>query len=83
MEPTPETIAALKIALAKKTTYYPESKIPDYAIHDENNICGFFGPFRFLSNFPKCPKGIEYLGTKFSSVENAFQAAKFSIKWPK
>jgi len=37
-------------------------------------IKGFFGPYRFLSNFWKCQ--IVYRGVIFYSVEAAFQAAK-------
>lgn len=66
----------MKKALARKTTYFPESKVPPYAIHDENNICGFFGPYRWLSNFWKCPNGIVYEGLKYPSTEHAYQAAK-------
>lgn len=52
------------------------SDIPYYVVHDENNICGFFGQFRWLSNFWACPKGILYEGIAFPSVEHAYQAAK-------
>lgn len=66
----------LKKALARKTTYYPESKVPEYAIHDENSICGFFGPYRWLSNFWQCPSGIVYQGLTYPTTEHAYQAAK-------
>ncbi len=37
-------------------------------------ICGFFGNYRFLSNF--YPAEIEYEGLKYHSVEAAYQSAK-------
>ena len=45
-----------------------------YAVHDENNIKGFFGIHRWLSNFHPCE--IEFEGMIFPSTENAYQAAK-------
>jgi ribA/ribD-fused uncharacterized protein len=42
--------------------------------HDDFQICGFFGEFRFLSNFESCPVWFE--GVKYPSSENAYQAAK-------
>lgn len=53
-----------------------EITIPEYAIHDDKRICGFFGTFRFLSNF--FPAKVHYEGLDYSSVEHAYQAAK----WP-
>lgn len=50
----------------------------DYIVHDEHNIKGFFGDYRFLSNFHKCD--IYYKGMKFSSTEAAYQASKLSDK---
>ncbi len=43
-------------------------------LHDENNIKGFFGEYRWLSNFHICP--VEYSGFTFESSEQAYQAAK-------
>jgi ribA/ribD-fused uncharacterized protein len=40
----------------------------------QNKINGFFGKWRFLSNFWKCP--ITFEGLEYQSVENAYQAAK-------
>lgn len=51
-----------------------KDEIPSYAIHTENLIAGFFGPFRFMSNFPDAP--VEYLGVRYPSTEVAYQAAK-------
>lgn len=45
-----------------------------YAIHDENHIHGFFGPYRFLSNFYKA--NVLYDGLLYPSSETAYQAAK-------
>lgn len=55
-------------------------KIPDYAYHSNDKICGFFGLFRFLSNFYPVPNGIYYEDLVYPSVENAYQAAKFPKK---
>ena len=46
----------------------------DYIIHDENQIKGFFGDFRFLSNFHETP--VLFEGELYPSSENAYQAAK-------
>jgi ribA/ribD-fused uncharacterized protein len=40
----------------------------------EQPVLGFFGPFRFLSNF--VPVEVEFEGLKFPSVEHAYVAAK-------
>lgn len=39
-----------------------------------DKILGFFGEYRFLSNFWDCP--VEYEGLYFKSTEAAYQAAK-------
>lgn len=46
----------------------------DYVIHDENNIKGFFGEYRWLSNFEPCK--VFYEGLEYPSSENAYQSAK-------
>ncbi len=46
----------------------------DYIIHDENNIKGFFGEYRWLSNFHETP--VIFEGVIYPSTENAYQAAK-------
>lgn len=46
----------------------------DYVIHDDNYIKGFFGEYRWLSNFEPCK--VFYEGLEYSSSENAYQAAK-------
>lgn len=53
-----------------------ESKVPEYAFYDDEKVCGFFGMFRFLSNF--FPAKVHYEGLDYPSVEHAYQAAK----WP-
>lgn len=46
----------------------------DYIIHDENFIQGFFGDYRFLSNFELSE--VIFEGDKYPSSENAYQAAR-------
>jgi len=46
----------------------------EYAIHDDKNIKGFFGKYRFLSNFETCLCYFD--GVLYPSSENAYQAAK-------
>ena len=60
-----------------------EVTVPDYAIINEDKICGFFGEHRFLSNFYPCKVGVYWLGTLFPSTEHAYQAAKFPKKYHK
>lgn len=45
-----------------------------YASHDVAEIRGFFGEYRWLSNFHPCT--VYYEGMEFPSSENAYQAAK-------
>lgn len=49
-------------------------KIPDYGIHNDEMIRGFFGEYRFLSNFWDAPVYYERLW--YPRIENAYQAAK-------
>ena len=46
----------------------------DYIIHDETQVKGFFGEYRYLSNFELGE--VVYEGIKYPSSENAYQAAK-------
>ncbi len=46
----------------------------DYIIHNDREIKGFFGEWRFLCNFHKCP--VEFEGVIYPSTENAYMAAK-------
>lgn len=47
-------------------------------LHDDKNIRGFFGDYRWLSNFEPCI--VEYEGLVYPSSEAAYQAAKCEIK---
>ena len=51
--------------------------LPSFVRHNENEIAGFFGEYRFLSNFWPAP--IRYLHIDFPSVEVAYQCAKCAI----
>lgn len=55
-----------------------EVTIPYYALHKDGLISGFFGEYRFLSNFYPLENGVFLSELCFPSVENAYQAAK----WP-
>lgn len=46
----------------------------DYVIHDENNIKGLFGEYRWMSNFHVCP--VWFDGLLYTSTEAAYQSAK-------
>lgn len=46
-----------------------------YAVHNEAQIRGFFGDYRFLSNFHE--QQVVYLGQVFPTNEHAFQAQKY------
>ena len=46
----------------------------DYIIHDDNSVKGFFGEYRFLSNFHMAD--VWYEGILYPSTEHAYQAAK-------
>lgn len=50
----------------------------NYVVHNQDKINGFFGDYRFLSNFHVAPFWFE--GRKYSSREHAFQAAKYPEK---
>lgn len=57
-----------------------EITVPYYAVHADGKICGFFGAFRFLSNFYMLEEGGICLDeVYYPSVEHAYQAAK----WPR
>ena len=46
----------------------------DYIVHDESQIKGFFGEYRYLSNFEL--GRVIFEGIEYPSSENAYQAAK-------
>lgn len=48
--------------------------VKSYAVVNDTQIKGFFGDYRWLSNF--YPSPVYYEGIKYPSVENAYQAAK-------
>lgn len=50
----------------------------DDGLHDDSNIKGFFGEYRWLSNYEPCL--VEYEGITYQSSEAAFQAAKCANK---
>lgn len=45
-----------------------------YAQHNDKEVKGFFGEYRWLSNFHFCP--VYFEGLKYPTSENAYQAAK-------
>lgn len=51
-----------------------EDKIKAIQVISPEEIKGFFGPYRWLSNFHLCV--IRYEGVDYPSVENAYMAAK-------
>ena len=46
----------------------------DYIVHDEKNIKGFFGDYRYLSNFEVCD--VYFDGHLYGSTEAAYMAGK-------
>ena len=54
-----------------------ESSVPYYATYNDELIAGFFGAFRFLSNFYPVPSGIFFEDLCYPSVENAYQCYKY------
>lgn len=58
----------------KPGTPYNFGDWKQYAIHNDKEIKGFFGDYRFLSNFFDAPVWFE--GLLYPSTEHAFQAAK-------
>ena len=46
----------------------------DYVVHDDKNIKGLFGDYRFLSNFEEC--SVYFDGLLYNSTEAAYQSAK-------
>lgn len=61
------------------TSLPPEHKFgkwQEYSTHDTENIKGFFGDYRWLSNFQLAP--VYWGGLLYPSSENAYQAQKVS-----
>lgn len=53
-------------------------KMRDYIKHDENKILGFFGEYRWLSNYHLID--IKHEGITYPSTEHAYQASKTKDK---
>ena len=49
-----------------------------YMIHNDTQIKGFFGPYRWMSNFHECL--VQFEGDIYPSSEHAYQAAKYDSK---
>ncbi len=56
-------------------TVYEKGQWKKIASHNEKEIKGFFGEYRFLSNFGLAKVFLD--GEEYISVENAYQAAKY------
>lgn len=56
-------------------TPFTKGQWKEIVTHDENSIKGFFGEYRFLSNF--WPAKVFLDGEEYACVENAYQAAKY------
>ncbi len=54
---------------------YEKGQWEKIASHNDQEIKGFFGEYRFLSNFG--PAKVFLDGDEYGSVENAYQAAKY------
>ena len=53
---------------------YKKGMWKKYAVHDDLNIKGMFGPYRFLSNFWECE--VYFDGLVYRNSESCYQAAK-------
>lgn len=56
-------------------TEFEKDQWKKIASHNETEVKGFFGEYRFLSNF--WPAKVFLDGEEYSSTENAYQAAKY------
>lgn len=59
----------------KPGTAYEKGQWKKIVSHNENEVKGFFGEYRPLSNF--WPAKVFLDGEEYTSVENAYQAAKY------
>lgn len=59
----------------KPNVLYEKGQWKKIATHDEKVVKGFFGEYRFLSNF--WPAKVYLDDEEYQSVENAYQAAKY------
>lgn len=60
----------------KPGTFFEKDQWRKIATHNEKEIKGFFGEYRFLSNF--WPANVNFDGDEYSTSENAYQAAKYA-----
>lgn len=60
---------------SKQDNISKEDKWKSIATHSDMDIKGFFGEYRFLSNF--WPAKVFLDGEEYNSTENAYQAAKY------
>jgi ribA/ribD-fused uncharacterized protein len=58
---------------------YKVGQWKEYAIHDSTRISGFFGEYRFLSNFH--PAEVMFDGVTYPSSEAAYQASKLKVEF--
>lgn len=63
-----------EVGLAPGTSFQ-KGQWRNIATHSDKAICGFFGDYRFLSNF--WPAKVFLDGVEYSCSENAYQASKF------
>jgi ribA/ribD-fused uncharacterized protein len=54
---------------------YKKEDWREYSRHNDKEIAGFFGEYRWLSNFD--PHPVCYKGKRYSSIECAYQSAKY------
>lgn len=59
----------------KQGASFEKDKWGKIASHNEKEIKGFFGEYRFLSNF--WPAKVIFDGDEYTASENAYQAAKY------
>ncbi len=65
--------------MPNETTSLFNKTWPLIARHTDTEIFGFFGKYRFLSNF--FPALVEFGGLHYPNSENAYQSAKFEEKY--
>jgi ribA/ribD-fused uncharacterized protein len=67
-----------EVGIDGKTGTWIKGDWKKIAVHSDDEISGFFGPYRFLSNFYLAP--VWYEGLEYPSTENAYQAAKIVVE---
>lgn len=63
-----------EVGIDGKTGTYKFGDWKKYAVHTTDEIKGFFGPYRWLSNFHLCL--VSFDGAFYPSSENAYQSSK-------